>query len=108
MLTLKMEGLTGFMFCFLEIFCQSSGSEERSKNDQAFVGFRCSGVARVHGNMKYQEKAPFLPSFFFSSNKYFLNVCYTPSTLLGVEDILANKPDKISSLLDLACLGLIY
>lgn len=95
------------MFCFLEIFYQYSGSEERNKNDQDFVDFCPSGIAGVWGIMKYQEKAPFLPSFFFS-NKYFLSVCYTPRTLLGVEDVLANKLDKISSLLVLACLDLMY
>lgn len=97
------------MFCFLEIFCQYSGSEEKNKNDQDFVDFCPSGIAGVRGIMKYQEKAPFLPSsFFFPSSKYFLSVCYTPRTLLGVEDVLANKLDKISSLLVLACLDLMY
>ena len=78
-LTLKTEGLTGLMFCPLEIFCQSSRGEWKSKMRKPLMISPSSELTVVCGLMRCQEKAS-LFSFFLCSNKY-LSACYMSNEL---------------------------
>ena len=63
-LILKTEGLTGLMFCPLEIFCQSSRGEWKSKNEEAFDDF---SFFRINYSLWTYEMSRESLSFFFLS-----------------------------------------
>ena len=63
-LILKTEGLTGLMFCPLEIFFQSSRGEWKSKNEEAFDDF---SFFRINYSLWTYEMSKESLSFFFLS-----------------------------------------
>ena len=80
-LTLKIEGLTGLMFCPLEIFCQSSRGEWKNKNEEAFDDF---SFFRINFSLwtyeMSRENLSFFLSFFLCPSKY-LSACYMSNGL---------------------------